>query len=73
MDEGTLLSHRALWGEETEQVSDSEVPGLSGDEQLVYQRLKRHHWGVNVRLEQERIGWKHAWSVLCTDAGTARA
>jgi len=55
MDEQTLLAHRTLWGEEAEQSSDTELPALCADEQLLYQRLKQHHWGVNVRLEQERI------------------
>lgn len=65
MDEQTLLAHKALWGEETEQSSDIELPALSTDEQLLYQRLKQHYWAVNVRLEQERIPWDYAWgSVL---------
>jgi hypothetical protein len=65
MDEQTLLAHRALWGEEAEQSSDVELPALSADELLLYQRLKQHHWAVNVRLEQERIPWDYAWgSVL---------
>jgi len=68
MDEETLLSHRALWGEEAEQVFDPDVPGLTSDEQLLYRRLKQQHWGVNVRLEQERIEWEYAWSALSKDA-----
>jgi len=64
MDEQTLLAHRTLWGEEAEQSSDTELPALSADEQLLYQRLKQHHWGVNVRLEQERIPWDYAWESL---------
>lgn len=71
MDAETLLAHKALWGEEAEQAPDPELPGLSADEQLLYQRLKQHHWGVNVRLEQERIGWEYAWSVLCRNADAA--
>jgi hypothetical protein len=64
MDEETLLNHRALWDEEAEQSSDIELPALTVDEQLLYQRLKQHHWGVNVRLEQERIPWVYAWELL---------
>lgn len=64
MDEQTLLAHRALWGEEAEQSSNIELPALSADEQLLYQRLKQHHWAVNVRLEQERIPWEYAWGSL---------
>lgn len=65
MDEETLLAHRALWGEEAEQVSETDVPGLSDAERLLYRRLKQHHWGVNLRLEQERIEWGYAWRMLC--------
>jgi hypothetical protein len=64
MDERTLLDHRELWGEEAEQSSDIELPALTADEQLLYQRLKQHHWGVNIRLEQERIPWSYAWELL---------
>jgi len=64
MDEQTLLNHRALWGEETEQSSEMVLPALTGDEQLLYRRLKQHHWRVNVRLEQERIPWGYAWKIL---------
>lgn len=72
MDEETLLAHRALWGEEPAQASDQELPALSADEQLLYRRLRQHHWGVNVRLEQERIAWEYAWSALCMDATASR-
>jgi hypothetical protein len=64
MDEETLLVHKALWGEEAEQSSDIELPTLTADEQLLYQRLKQHHWRTNVRLEQERIPWEYAWRSL---------
>lgn len=72
MDEDTLLSHRALWGEESEQVSDPEAAGLTSDEQLLYRRLKQQHWGVNVRLEQERIAWEYAWSAFSREADATR-
>lgn len=72
MDEETLLAHRALWGEEAAQASDQELPALSADEQLLYRRLKQHYWGINVRLEQERIAWEYAWSALSRDAAASR-
>ena len=50
--------------EEPEQSSDIELPALTSDEQLLYHRLKQHHWGVNVRLEQERIPWAYAWELI---------
>lgn len=71
MDEETLLAHRALWGEEAAQASDQELPALSADEQLLYRRLKQHYWGINVRLEQERIAWEYAWSALSRDAAAS--
>ena len=67
MDEATLLKNRSLWGEEEKQVSASELPFLTAEEQTVYQGLKRQRWGLNVRLEQERIAWDEAWSVLRGD------
>lgn len=64
MDESTLLRNRSLWGEEEKQVSATELPLLTAEEQTVYRRLKQQHWGLNVRLEQERIAWDEAWRVL---------
>ena len=55
MDEGTLLAHRELWGREGEQCPDISLDRLTPDEQRFYQDLRRHRWGLNVRLEQERI------------------
>lgn len=64
MDESTLLRNRDLWVEEKEQHSASELPLLTAAEQAVYQGLKQHRWGFNVRLEQERIAWNEAWRVI---------
>ena len=61
MDEATLLNHRALWVEEKEQHSASELPQLTCPEQDIYRSLKSNEWGKNVRLEQERIRWDFAW------------
>jgi hypothetical protein len=64
MDESTLLRNRALWAEEKDQYSAADLPLLTATERTVYQGLKQHRWGVNVRLEQERIAWNEAWQVL---------
>jgi hypothetical protein len=64
MDEATLLSHRELWVEEKDQHSATELPLLTGTEQLLFQSLKNDTWGYHVRLEQERIRWDRAWDVL---------
>jgi len=36
------------------------LPMLGAAEQEVYRGLKEQRWGVNVRLEQERIAWSYA-------------
>jgi hypothetical protein len=64
MDEQTLLSHRPLWSHEDSQHSALELPLLTGDEAAVYKSLKHNAWGQNVRLEQERLSWSVAWTVL---------
>ena len=64
MDEATLLRNRELWVEEREQYHLPELPFLTGGEQCVYQGLKQQRWGVNVRLEQERIAWDEAWQAI---------
>jgi|ERR1039458_2512912 hypothetical protein len=64
MDEHTLLSHRDLWVSENPQYAAPELPLLRPAEQSLYCGLKQQRWGVNVRLEQERIAWRHAWDVL---------
>ncbi|HXB68677.1 MAG TPA: Wadjet anti-phage system protein JetD domain-containing protein [Candidatus Acidoferrales bacterium] len=65
MDEATLLRHRDLWVSESQQYATAELPLLTAAEQAVYDGLKQHRWGMNVRLEQERIPWAYAWDVLC--------
>jgi hypothetical protein len=64
MDEDTLLRYRELWVSENPQYAAVELPLLTAAEQAVYRGLKEQRWGVNVRLEQERIEWKYAWDVL---------
>lgn len=63
MDEGTLLANRNLWGQENDQYT-SALASLTLAEQRVYDGLRRQQWGLNVRLEQERIEWDRAWEVL---------
>ncbi len=64
MNEGTLLQHKAFWGEETQQHPATELPGLTNEERDIYRGLKEHRWGHNVRLEQERIDWSWAWEKI---------
>jgi hypothetical protein len=67
MDEGTLLTHKALWGEEKAPHPADELPQLTDAEQAVYRGIKKHLWGQNVRLEQERIAWGYALNLLGAD------
>lgn len=60
MDEETLLKFRDLWVNEREQNAAGTLPMLSPAEAVVYRGLKEQRWGVNVRLEQERIPWSFA-------------
>jgi len=64
MDEATLLRNRNLWGTENTQYSAKDLPQLTEPEQAVYHGLKQQRWGLNVRLEQERIAWNDAWKIL---------
>ncbi len=64
MDEQTLLHHRDLWVSENPQYATAELPLLTPSEQSLYRGLKEQRWGVNVRLEQERIAWNYAWDLL---------
>ncbi|MFN4361273.1 MAG: Wadjet anti-phage system protein JetD domain-containing protein [Hylemonella sp.] len=64
MDEDTLLRHKALWVDESAQHPATELTLLTEQEQQLYRDLKQQRWGQNVRLEQERIDWAAAWSVL---------
>ena len=64
MDEATLTAHKELWTEEGQQHGATELPRLTDGEQHVFVGLKTNRWGVNVRLEQERIPWNEAWNTL---------
>ncbi|RCW69218.1 Wadjet anti-phage system protein JetD domain-containing protein [Pseudorhodoferax soli] len=64
MDEKTLLSHRHLWVQESAQCADLPMDALTTEERAVYQALRADAWGPRVRLEQERLGWAEAMTVL---------
>lgn len=64
MDEATLLAFRHLANEEPVQAAAATLPLLTREEAQVYTGLKSQRWGNHVRLEQERIPWPHALSVL---------
>lgn len=55
--------HRALWGVET-QPETSALTRLTFQENRLYDQLRQDHWGAQVRLEQERIGFEFLRDVL---------
>lgn len=64
MNEETLLSHRSLWGREPVQYANAALETLHDSERAVYEGLRNHAWGQNVRLEQERLAWEPALQKL---------
>lgn len=64
MDEETLLRFSTLWSSERSQDLAADPTMLTGPELDVYQGLRQQRYGQNVRLEQERIAWDHAWQAL---------
>jgi len=56
MDRQTLLGHRPLWGTEP-QPERRPLARLTADESALYEQLRDNHWGAQLRLEQERIGF----------------
>lgn len=64
MDENTLKEHIELAGSEFAQHGAEKLFNLTTQEQSMYQGLKHHIWGQNVRLEQERIGWTYACNAI---------
>jgi hypothetical protein len=64
MDRDTLLSHRALWVEEPRPYDGPGLARLRESELLAFDGLTGNLWGVNVRLEQERLPWPLVLSAL---------
>jgi hypothetical protein len=56
MDDATLLSHKALWGQEPSPVN-RDLPLLTSDEAKVYDVLRTNLHLSHLRLEQERISF----------------
>lgn len=57
MDEQTLLAHRDLWGMEPVQCPNRSLDLLTPEERGVYEGLRANRWGVQLRMEQERVSW----------------
>ncbi|MBN1907793.1 MAG: hypothetical protein JW927_22145 [Deltaproteobacteria bacterium] len=63
MDTQTLLGHRELWGFESNP-EKANLARLTPEETKLYDQLRNNHWGENIRLEQERVGFKFLTDVL---------
>ena len=69
MDQQTLLQFRELWTDEKVPHGAAELSLLTDAESAVYRLLKTNALAQNLRLEQERIAWDYAWSVLRAATG----
>ena len=56
MDRGTLMAFESLWGAEDRPIH-RDLPRLTAEERALYDDLRDHRIGRNLRLEQERIGF----------------
>jgi len=63
MDRGTLMAFESLWGTE-ERPIHRELARLTAQERALYDDLRDHRIGRNLRLEQERIGFGWMASAL---------
>lgn len=66
MDRSTLLAHRSQWSVETAPQT-GELDRLHAEERALYDDLRRDRLGLGVRLEQERIRFGYARSVVLSD------
>ena len=65
MDRQTLLDHQSLWTVES-QPEIANLSRLNMEEQTLYDQLCKNHWGPQVRLEQERVGFDFLINILQT-------
>jgi hypothetical protein len=57
MDRDTLLKFQTFWGIEPTP-TQRDLPRLTSAESALYDELRNHRLQPNLRLEQERIGFK---------------
>lgn len=65
MDHGTFLEFKHLWGREPAPTK-RELTRLTQTEQALYDDLRDNRFGNNIRLEQEKIGFRWVESTLKT-------
>jgi hypothetical protein len=68
MDRETLLTHRALWGREVVPFRGA-LTRLKPDERELFDALTQNLFGQGIRLEQERISFRHVRKVIWDIAG----
>lgn len=63
MDRQTLMTHEMFWGEENTQVTH-DLLMLTTEETVLYNELRDNRIRKNLRLEQERVGFKWIMTAL---------
>jgi hypothetical protein len=63
MDHDTLMAHETQWGVETEQLTH-DLPGLSGEESILFDVLRDNRIRQGLRLERERVGFEWVMAAL---------
>lgn len=71
MDRETLMAHEVHWGEERDQVLH-DLPRLQGAERGLFDDLRDNRIRPNLRLEQERVGFRWVEAALGRFRGCAQ-
>jgi hypothetical protein len=73
MDRATLLAFRAQWGVEETQIR-RDLPRLNAEECALYDDLRDNRLSLNLRLEQERVGFGWVETALAAlDTGSSES
>lgn len=64
MDEATFLAGKSVWVTELKPNRAEALRHLTTSELETYAALRTNRWGVNLRLEQERLSWPMCLDVL---------
>jgi hypothetical protein len=70
MDRDTLFAHKVYWGEEPDQLLQ-DLPRLTAEERALFDDLRDNRIQKNLRLEQERIGFRRVIDKLSSLVDTA--
>lgn len=63
MDRTTLLAHKSQWVDEESQLL-RDLPRLNSEEAALYDDLRDNRIRMNLRFEQERVGFEWVKSAL---------